>query len=123
METSWIIKLKNNSQVDILRNARHISTQITKACLLQGRDIIKIPTKLLNEIDVLEFSEYYDIIFENEITDIFLYRSNVFDETHFIQKDKNNNIVGSGIKFTKDLFENEELIKTERMCGKLILVK
>jgi hypothetical protein len=121
METSWKIKLTGEITSDLLlTKVNQISAQITKACLMTGRNIIKIPTKLLDIIDVSVFDDNYDVIFENEIDRIFIYRNDIFEIKHFIQR-KEGQIIGAGVKFSNELFDGEELINNERMCGEIIL--
>ena len=121
METSWKIKLTGEITSDLLlTKVNQISAQITKACLMTGRNIIKIPTKLLDIIDVSVFDDNYEVIFENEIDRIFIYRNDIFELKHFIQR-KEGQIIGAGVKFSNELFDGEELINNERMCGEIIL--
>ena len=121
METSWKIKLTGEISSDLLlTKVNQISAQITKACLMTGRNIIKIPTKLLDIIDVSVFDDNYEVIFENEIDRIFIYRNDIFELKHFIQR-KEGQIIGAGVKFSNELFDGEELINNERMCGEIIL--
>ena len=121
METSWKIKLTGEITSDLLLNkVNQISAQITKACLMTGRNVIKLPTKLLEVVDVSVFDDKYDVIFENDIDKIFIYRNDIFDLKHFIQI-KEGQIIGSGVKFNDELFNGEEFIKNERMCGEIIL--
>lgn len=121
METSWKIKLNSDITSELLLSkANQISSQITRACMMTGRNIIKLPINLLDIVDVSIFDENYDVIFENEIDRIFIYRNDIFDVKHFIQK-KDGSIIGSGIKFNNELFENEEFIDNKRMCGEIII--
>jgi len=121
-KTSWKIKLNSEISSELLLNkALMINNQIAKACLLQGRCAIKINKKYINNIDVTIFEIHFDVIFEKEIENIFIYRHNVFDVKYFHQK-KDNEIIGAGIKFTGDLFDGEELIKPERLCGEIIII-
>jgi hypothetical protein len=120
METSWKIKLTGEITSDLLlTKVNQISAQITKACLMTGRNVIKLPTKLLDIIDVSVFDDNYDVIFENEIDRIFIYRNDIFELKHFIQR-KEGQIIGAGVKFSDELFDGEELINNERMCGEII---
>jgi hypothetical protein len=121
METSWKIKLTGEitSQL-LLTKSNQISAQISKACLMYGRNIIKIPTSLLYIVDVSIFDDKYDVIFENEIDRIFIYRNDIFELKHFIQR-KEGEIIGAGVKFSDELFDGEEFINNERMCGEIIL--
>jgi len=121
METSWKIKLVGevNSRL-LLEKADIISTQITNSCLLYGKNIIKFPNKLIGILNVSEFERDYDVIFENEIDNILIYRSDIFKLKHFIQK-KDGEIIGAGVKFNDELFTGEEFIETRRMCGEIIL--
>lgn len=120
METSWKIKLTGEITSDLLlTKVNQISAQITKACLMTGRNVIKLPTDLLDIIDVSIFDDKYDVIFENEIDRIFIYRNDIFDLKHFIQR-KGGQIIGAGVKFSDELFDGEELINNERMCGEII---
>ena len=121
METSWKITLTGEITSDLLlTKVNQISAQITKACLMTGRNIIKIPITLLDIIDVSVFDNNYDVIFENEIDRIFIYRNDIFELKHFIQR-KEGQIIGAGVKFSNELFDGEELINNERMCGEIIL--
>ena len=121
METSWKIKLNGEiTSESLLIKSNQISAQITKACLMTGRNVIKIPTKLLDIIDVSIFDNNYDVIFKNEIDKIFIYRNDIFELKHFIQR-KEGQIIGAGVKFSDELFDGEELINNERMCGEIIL--
>lgn len=121
METSWKIKLTGEITSDLLlTKVNQISAQITKTCLMSGRNVIKLPTKLLDIIDVSIFDDKYDVIFDNEIDRIFIYRNDVFELKRFIQR-KDNQIIGAGVKFNDELFDGEEFIKNERMCGEIIL--
>ena len=121
METSWKIKLTGEITSDLLlTKVNQISAQITKACLMTGRNIIKIPITLLDIIDVSVFDNNYDVIFENEIDRIFIYRNDIFELKHFLQR-KEGQIIGTGVKFSNELFDGEELINNERMCGEIIL--
>ena len=121
MKTSWRINLTSEINSDLLlKKALIISSQISRACLMNGRNIIKIPTKLMNVIDEIKFNEHFDVLYENELDKIIIYRSDIFDVKHFIQK-INDEIVGVGIKFSGELFDNEELINIERMCGEINL--
>jgi hypothetical protein len=121
METSWKIKLNGEITSELLlTKSNQISAQITKACLMTGRNIIKIPIKLLEVVDVSVFDDKYDVIFENEIDRIFIYRNDIFELKHFIQR-KEGQIIGAGVKFSDELFDGEELINNERMCGEIIL--
>lgn len=121
METSWKIKLTGEITSDLLlTKVNQISAQITKTSLMSGRNVIKLPTKLLDIIDVSIFDNKYDVIFENEIDRIFIYRNDIFELKHFIQR-KDNQIIGAGVKFNDELFDGEEFIKNERMCGEIIL--
>ena len=87
METSWKIKLNGKITSDILlTKSNQISAQITKASLMNGRNVIKLPTKLLDIIDVSIFDDKYDVTFENEIDRIFIYRNDIFELKHFIQR-------------------------------------
>lgn len=121
METSWKIKLTGEitSQL-LLTKSNQISAQISKSCLMNGKNIIKIPTSLLDIVDVSIFDDKYDVIFENEIDRIFIYRNDIFEVKHFIQR-KEGQIIGAGVKFSDELFDGEELINNERMCGEIIL--
>jgi len=121
METSWKIKLTGEitSQL-LLTKSNQISAQISKECLMNGQNIIKIPTSLLDIVDVSIFDDKYDVIFENEIDRIFIYRNDIFEVKHFIQR-KEGQIIGAGVKFSDELFDGEELINNERMCGEIIL--
>jgi hypothetical protein len=121
METSWKIKLTGEitSQL-LLTKSNQISAQITKSCLMNGRNIIKIPTSLLDIVDVSVFDDKYDVIFENEIDRIFVYRNDIFELKHFFQR-KEGKIIGAGVKFSDELFDGEEFINDERMCGEIIL--
>ena len=121
METSWKITLTGEITSDLLlTKVNQISAQITKACLMTGRNVIKLPTKLLDIIDVSVFDDNYDVIFENEIDRIFIYRNDIFELKHFLQR-KEGQIIGTGVKFSDELFDGEELINNERMCGEIIL--
>ena len=121
METSWKITLTGEITSDLLlTKVNQISAQITKACLMTGRNIIKIPITLLDIIDVSVFDNNYDVIFENEIDRIFIYRNDIFELKHFLQR-KEGQIIGTGVKFSDELFDGEELINNERMCGEIIL--
>jgi hypothetical protein len=121
METSWKIKLNGKITSELLlTKADQISAQITRACLISGRNVIKLPTKLLDIIDTTYFDEKYDVIFENEIDRIFIYRNDIFELKHFIQR-KEGEIIGAGVKFSDKLFDGEEFINNERMCGEIIL--
>jgi hypothetical protein len=121
METSWKIKLTGEitSQL-LLTKSNQISAQISKACLMNGQNIIKIPTSLLDIVDTSIFDDKYDVIFENEIDRIFIYRNDIFELKHFIQR-KEGEIIGAGVKFSDKLFDGEEFINNERMCGEIIL--
>jgi len=120
METSWKIKLTGEITSDLLlTKVNQISAQITKACLTTGRNVIKLPTNLLDIIDVSIFDDKYDVIFENEIDRIFIYRNDIFELKHFIQR-KDDQIIGAGVKFSDELFDGEEIINNERMCGEII---
>lgn len=121
METSWKIKLNDEITSELLLiKINQISAQITKACLMSGRNIIKFPSSLLDIVDVSIFDDKYDVIFENEIDRIFVYRNDIFEIKHFIQR-KEGQIIGSGVKFSDELFNGEEFINNERMCGEIIL--
>ena len=121
METSWKITLTGEITSDLLlTKVNQITAQITKACLMTGRNIIKITITLLDIIDVSVFDNNYDVIFENEIDRIFIYRNDIFELKHFIQR-KEGQIIGAGVKFSDELFDGEELINNERMCGEIIL--
>jgi hypothetical protein len=121
METSWKIKLKDEiTSKLLLTKSNQISAQITKACLMTGRNIIKLPSSLLDVVDVSIFDDKYDVIFENEIDRIFIYRNDIFELKHFIQKSEGQ-IIGSGVKFSDELFDGEEFINNKRMCGEIIL--
>ena len=76
---------------------------------------------MLDIIDVSVFDDNYDVIFENEIDRIFIYRNDIFELKHFIQR-KEGQIIGAGVKFNDELFDGEELINNERMCGEIILI-
>jgi imidazolonepropionase len=56
----------------------------------------------------------------NEIDRIFIYRNDIFELKHFIQR-KEGQIIGAGVKLSDELFDGEELINNERMCGEIIL--
>ena len=121
METSWKIKLTGEITSDLLlTKVNQISAQITRACMMTGRNTIKLPINLLDIIDVSIFDENYDIIFENEIDRIFIYRNDIFELKHFLQR-KEGQIIGAGVKFSDELFDGEELINNERMCGEIII--
>lgn len=121
METSWKIKLNGEITSELLlTKSNQISAQITRACLMNGRNVIKVPAKLLENIDTTIFDDKYDVIFENEIDRVFIYRNDIFELRHFIQK-KDGEIIGAGVKFGDELFTGEEFINNERMCGEIIL--
>ena len=121
METSWKIKLNDEITSELLlTKINQISAQITKACLMTGRNIIKFPSSLLDIVDVSIFDDKYDVIFENEIDRIFVYRNDIFELKHFIQKSEGQ-IIAAGVKFSDELFDGEEFINNERMCGEIIL--
>ena len=123
MEASWKIKLTNEITSNLLlAKAKIISAQISRACLINGRDTIKIPTKLIDMIDTIAFEEHFDVLFENEIDNIVIYRSDIFDLKHFIQEN-GEEIIGAGIKFNNVLFNGEELIENRRMCGEIEIFK
>ena len=58
METSWKIKLNGEITSELLlTKSNQISAQITKACLMTGRNIIKLPSSLLDVVDVSIFDD------------------------------------------------------------------
>ena len=121
MQTSWKIKINDKITSELLlTKSNQISAQITKACLMTGRNIIKFPSSLLDIVDVSIFDDKYDVIFENEIDRIFVYRNDIFELKHFIQKSEGQ-IIAAGVKFSDELFDGEEFINNERMCGEIIL--
>ena len=121
MKTSWKIKLNGEITSELLlTKVNQISAQITKACLMSGRSIIKFPSSLLDIVDVSIFDDKYDVIFENEIDRIFVYRNDIFELKHFIQRSEGQ-IIAAGVKFNDELFDGEEFINNERMCGEIIL--
>lgn len=123
MNTSWKIKItKPITSNLLLTKAKLISAQISRACLINGIDTIKIPSNLMNLIDIAIFEENFNVIFEDEIDKIIIYRSDIFDLKHFIQKD-GEEIIGAGVKFNNILFDGEELIEIKRMCGEIEILK
>lgn len=121
METSWKLQLTGEITSELILNkSNQISAQIARGCYMNGRNVIKIPTNLLNVIDVSVFDNDYDLIFEDEIDRIFIYRNDIFELKHFIQK-KDNQIIGAGIKFSDELFDGEEFVNIKRMCGEIKL--
>jgi hypothetical protein len=77
---------------------------------MNGQNIIKIPTSLLDIVDVSIFDDKYDVIFENEIDRIFIYRNDIFELKHFIQR-KEGEIIGAGS--AEQLKSRLESIKTQ----------
>ena len=123
METAWKVNLNEKITSELLlKKINIISNQITRACIMHGRNIVKIPMGLDDIIVDELFDKDYDIIFEEGLDRIYIYRNDIFDLKHFIQK-KNNTIIGSGVKFTDELFEGEEFVNIERLCGEIIIKK
>jgi hypothetical protein len=123
METAWKVNLNEKITSELLlKKINIISNQITRACMMHGRNIVKIPMELDDIIVDELFDKDYDIIFEEGLDRIYIYRNDIFDLKHFIQK-KNNTIIGSGVKFTDELFEGEEFVNIERLCGEIIIKK
>lgn len=115
------MKIDKLTSESILEKANIISYRIYASCLIKGKNTIKFPSKLINEINLDLFKKDYDVVIDNNIEKIFIYRSDINTVKYFLQEE-DNEIIGAGIKFNNKLSLNESFVEIKRLCGEITII-